>query len=130
MRIFAVWVFGLMAAGASAGTLTLDDVVRIASHNAYEVLSARQDARRAAAVVSEAQASLMPKLSFNASYTRYTNEHTIQFDPMQPPIVTRPIDRASLGLVLNQPVDLFGISRLAISGVKSLKKASDALVTN
>lgn len=113
-----------------ADTLTLEDVVRIATQNAYDVLSARQDARRAAAVLAEAQASLIPKLSFDASYRRYTKASTVQFDPTQPPIVVRPIDTASLALNITQPIDIFGVSKLAISGARNLKRASDALVVS
>lgn len=135
MTAKTVLITALAAAGAGAWAqqverLTLDEAVKIAKSRSYDVEAARADARRAKAVVSEAQASLIPQLSFNANYTRYTNEHSVQFDPSQPPIVVRPIDRASLNLQLNQPIDLFGVSRLALRGAKSLQQASEALVVS
>ena len=108
--------------------ITLEEAVQIARENAFSVLIAKADAKRAGSVVSEARAIVLPKIGINGSYTRFNKEQTVTFDPMEPPIVARPIDSKQIALSLVQSIDITGVYSLAISGALALKRASDFLV--
>jgi outer membrane protein len=132
-NICRVLILGaLLTAGswAVAEKMTMNQAVAMAKRSAFEVLSAMQDAKRAAAVVGEANAQVIPKLTLSGSYTRYTDEITAQFNPPDPPTVVRPIDRTVLQLSLNQYIDVSGIAGLAMSGARALLAASDAMVVS
>ncbi|MBA3725501.1 MAG: TolC family protein [Armatimonadetes bacterium] len=125
----------LLAAAASvaafaAEPLTIEEAVRIAKANAYEVLAAQADSRRARAVVSEAKGSLLPTVTVDGQYTRFAAESTVVINSKEPPIVIRPIDQKSVALNLSQRVDIFGVAGLAISGARALFLASEAIVAS
>ncbi len=108
--------------------ITLEEAIRIAKENAFQVLAAKADAKKAGAVVSEARSVVLPQIGVNGSYTRFNKEGTAILNPMDPPIVTRPIDSKQIALTLAQSIDITGVYSLAISGALALKKASDYLV--
>jgi outer membrane protein TolC len=119
----------ILSFGQDAPPLTLEEAVRIAKRNAYEVLLAEQDVEFARGGVDQARSALLPKLNATATYTRFTSEISAAIDPKQPPIIIRPIDQKSIGLQLVQAVDIWGISGLALSGARALEAASVALLT-
>ncbi|MEO7453729.1 MAG: TolC family protein [Fimbriimonadales bacterium] len=122
-------VVPMMALGQEAPPLTLEEAVRIAKQNAYEVLLAEQDVEFARGGVDQAKSALLPKLNATASYTRFTSEITAVLDPKQPPIVIRPLDQKSIALQLMQAVDIWGISGLAVSGARALEQSALANLT-
>jgi outer membrane protein TolC len=115
--------------GQETRPLTLDEAVRIAKQNAYEVLLAEQDVEFARGGVAQARSALLPKLNATASYTRFAKAISAQIDPKGDPIVIRPIDQKSIGLQLAQAVDIWGISGLALGGARALEAAAVAGVT-
>lgn len=119
----------LFALGQEAAPLTLEEAVRIARKNAYEVLLAEQDVEFARGGVDQAKSALLPKLDATATYTRFTDEVTAIINKGEPPIVIQPIDRKSIGLQLVQAVDIWGISGLVLSGARSLEQAALANLT-
>lgn len=108
--------------------MTLEDAVRTAQANAFAVHRAEADVERAKGARRQAIAQTLPNLTFDATYTRFTKEVTVQFDPMQPPIVVRPIDRSNLSLNLRQAVDVSGIFGLGIRGARAQVDAAQALL--
>lgn len=108
--------------------MTLDDAVRTAQANAFTVQRAEADVERAKGARRQAIAQTLPNLTFDATYTRFTKDVTVQFDPMQPPIVVRPIDRSNLSLNLRQAVDVGGIFGLGIRGARAQVDAAEALL--
>lgn len=127
-KLAGALAFVCMSSAFAGEPLTMNEAVRIAVQNAFDVLSARADVRRAGAVVSEAESARLPKLLFEGTYTRFTKEITVEFDPMMPPVVVRPIDQRQLRLSLQQSVDLFGIYGIAIAGARALRAASEAVL--
>lgn len=108
-------------------SLSLDQAVKIARANAFVVTAAQADVRRAQGAVSEAKSSSMPKLTLDGTYTRFDREQTADVGGGTP-IVIRPIDQKRVSLSLVQPIDLFGIYGLGISGAWALKYAADSQV--
>lgn len=108
--------------------MTLDDAVRTAQANAFAVQRAEADVERAKGARRQAIAQTLPNLTFDATYTRFTRDVTVRFDPMQPPIVVRPIDRSNLSLNLRQSVDVSGIFGLGIRGARAQVDAAEALL--
>lgn len=124
------WLVCLAPVLASAQEpLTLDEAVRIAKQNAYAVLLAEQDVEFARGGVAQARSALLPKLDATGTYTRFTSEISAVFDPNEPPIIIRPIQSKSIALRLAQPVDIWGISGLALGGARALEAASMAMLT-
>ncbi|MCH8273278.1 MAG: TolC family protein [Armatimonadetes bacterium] len=122
-------VFASLAASVQEPPeMTLEQAVQIARTDAFGVLSARAEAERSAGAISEVTASALPRLTFDASYTRFTNENKVTFGPMQPPTIFRPFDRASLQLRVVQGVDMWGVSRLVLSGARALGEVGEALI--
>src|SRR5688572_28468956 len=119
----------LFAQGQEAPPLTLEEAVRIAKQNAYEVLLAEQDVEFARGGVDQARSALLPKLDATATYTRFTDEVTAIINKGEPPIVIQPIDRKSIALQLVQAVDIWGISGLVLSGARALEQAALANLT-
>lgn len=128
------WIASVFAVGAVCALaqdvkpMTLEEAVAIARQNSFSVIAAKADARATAATIDQARAATLPYLTFDASYQRFDREISVEFDPMSPPIVVRPIDRKSLQLNLTQRVDLFGLYRLGVAGAKSLQSASSRQV--
>ena len=120
----------LSSFGQDPAPLTLEDAVRIAKRNAYEVLLAEQDVEFARGGVDQARSALLPKLNATGTYTRFTSEISAVIDPKQPPIVIRPLDQKSIGLQLVQAVDIWGISGLALGGARALESASIAMLSS
>lgn len=115
----------ISAMGAPAqDPMTMEEAVAIARRNAFGVIAAQADVQGTDALIRQAQSATLPRLTFDASYTRFDREIAITFDPMSPPVVVRPIDSKSLQLNLTQTIDLFGSYRLAVSGARSLRSAS------
>ncbi|MER3466152.1 MAG: hypothetical protein C4340_03000, partial [Armatimonadota bacterium] len=108
--------------------MTLQDAVRTAQTNAFAVQRAEADVERAKSVRRQAIAQTLPSLTLDATYTRFTSDVTVRFDPMQPPIVVRPIDRSNLSLSLRQSVDVSGIFGLGIRGAGAQVEAAEALL--
>lgn len=108
--------------------MTLEDAVRTAQANAFAVQRAGAEVERAKGARRQAIAQTLPNLTFDATYTRFTNDVTVQFDPMQPPIVVRPIDRSNLSLNLRQAVDVSGVFGWGIRGARAQVDAAEALL--
>jgi outer membrane protein TolC len=119
----------LLALGQETAPLTLEEAVRIARQNAYEVLLAEQDVEFARGGVDQARSALLPKLNATGTYTRFTDEITAVINPKEPPIVIRPIDQKSIALQLVQAVDIWGLSGLLLGGARALEQAALANLT-
>lgn len=113
---------------ASQEDLTLEKAVEMARKNAFSVLAARAELRRLEGSRREAFAGGLPRLAFEGTYIRFTDENRVQFDPSRPPVTFRPIERASFQLRLSQTVDIWGIVRLATEAASALRDAQSALV--
>jgi outer membrane protein len=111
-----------------AEELTLERAIEIARKNAFSVLTAQAELRRAEGSRREAFAGGLPRLTLEGSYTRFTDENRVQFDPSRPPVTFRPIERASIQLRLAQTVDVWGVVRLATEAASAQKEAQSALV--
>ncbi len=128
VRIGVLFILSAAVAplAVAQGKLTLDDAIRTAQERSFDVQRARADVERARGARNQAVALTLPTLSFDATYTRFTRELTVRFDPMQPPIVVRPIDRSNLSLNLRQAVDLSGVFGLGIAGARAQIEAAEA----
>jgi outer membrane protein TolC len=131
-RSIRVVLFSLFSAlvvaplAGAQGPMTLDEAIRIAQEQSFDVQRARADVEKAIGARRQATAFTLPSLSFDSTYTRFTREVSVQFDPMQPPIVVRPIDRSNLSLNLRQAVDLSGVFGLGIAGARAQIQAAEA----
>jgi len=110
-----------------ADILTLEDAVAIAKQKAFNVLSSKMELERIKGVVREAYSMLLPRLDFNATYTRYDKEMKTAFDSSE--VVIRPIDRKAFTLTIRQPIDISGSLGLGISGARALERSSVELIT-
>lgn len=129
MCVGVVFVFGTgIVLAQESRPMTLKEAVALARRNAFSVITAEADARATSATIDQARAATLPYLTFDATYQRFDREIAVEFDPMSPPIVVRPVDRKSLQLNLTQRVDLFGLYRLGVSGTQSLQSASSRRV--
>jgi OMF family outer membrane factor len=118
---------GIWRALASAQEpMTLEQAVEIAKKNAFAVLTAQEEVRRAGGAMAEAKGALLPKLTLDARYTRFVESQSVIIDPNEPPVVIRPIDQKSLALSLSQPIDIFNVSSVAVAAARSLYLASQA----
>ncbi|HWP30609.1 MAG TPA: TolC family protein [Fimbriimonadales bacterium] len=107
--------------------LTLDEAVAIAKQKAFNVLSSQMELERIKGVVREAYSMLLPKIDFEATYTRFDKEMTTMFDSSE--VVIRPIDRKKLTLTLRQPIDISGMLSLGVSSARALERSSNELIT-
>lgn len=125
----ATWITWLIASpqapAKSAPELTLSEAILIARTNAFAVSAAKAEVRKAQGAIDEAKAATMPSLALMGSFTRFDREQTAVIDESAPPIVVRPIDQKRISIALVQPIDLFGILNLAVSGAWALKHAAD-----
>lgn len=110
-----------------ADILTLEEAVTIAKQKAFNVLTSRMELERIKGVVREAYSMLLPRINFDATYTRFDKEMRTTFDSSE--VVIRPIERKTLTLTLRQPIDISGMLGLGVSGARALERSSTELIT-
>lgn len=97
---------------ASSQPMTLADALGIAEQNAFGLRLADTAIERARQKAVEARGSLGPKVTLDATYTRFDKAQTTNFGGQT--IVTRPIDSKDAKLSLSMPLDLAGVTSKAI----------------
>lgn len=106
-------------APAPGPVLTLQEALSIAEQNAFDVRTAESQLRRTRARLNEARGLLGPRVTTNATYTRFdkaieANGNTVQA-----------IDQKQAGVQLNLPVDITGILGRGVRGVSATVRASE-----
>lgn len=117
------WYFALPLALSGiqdTPTLTIDDAVRIGLENSFGIRIAESNLRKTEEQVREAEGSLWPKLTFNATYTRF-DKATVSDG-----IVFSPIDSKQAQLVLSAPIDLAGNLGQAVRAADATKRSRRA----
>lgn len=114
--------------GICQETLTLSQAIELGLTKAFDIRTTKSDAQRANALVRQASSAILPQLTFDSSYTRFTDAFKVQLNPNEPPVTFRPIDRSSVQLNLSQEIDISGVSSLAISGAKDLRLSANSQV--
>lgn len=109
------WIpFGLLIVTQQAATqpMTLAEALMIAEQNAFGLRIADTSIERARQKAVEARGSLGPKVTLDASYTRFDKAQSSSFGGQT--IVTRPIDSKDAKLTLSMPLDLAGVTGKAV----------------
>lgn len=94
--------------------LSLDEALRIAHEKAFALKIADSNIEKARQRVNEAKGALGPKLTLDASYTRFDKAQTTEFGGNT--IVTRPVDSKDAKLTFNMPFDIAGVTSKVIRG--------------
>ncbi|MGB9589175.1 MAG: TolC family protein, partial [Armatimonadota bacterium] len=125
-------ILALPAYALCAERLTLEDSVKIALENNPSVQIARENMRKADAMIAEAVSRGMPKLTLDATYQRVDRVPTASFGDRA--VELGSLDNRSANLALAQPIDIFGVVRTSKQAAKSGKSgyqyALDAQVNN
>jgi len=125
-------ILALPAYALCVERLTLEDSVRIALENNPSVQIARENMRKADAMIAEAVSRGMPKLTLDATYQRVDRVPTASFGDRA--VELGSLDNRSANLALAQPIDIFGIVKTSKEAAKSGKSgyqyALDAQVNN
>lgn len=107
------------AGNASAEKLTMAESIRIALENNPSMHIARTNERKADAMVKQALSAGMPTLTIDGTYQRADQIPTIDFGGQTMPVGA--LDSRSGNLTLAQPLDVFGIVKLAKKAASSGK---------
>lgn len=108
-----------MVLAAQSGPLTIDEAVKIGVENAFAVRSAQADVRRAEAVARQTSGGLFgPKFNALGTYTRFDERASLGAG------VEGAIDSKQLQFLLSFPVDITGVRRTNVSGLRLLADAS------
>lgn len=100
--------------------LSLEEAIRIGTENSFGLRIAESNLRRTQQQIREAEGSLFPKLSLNATYTRF-DKATVSNG-----IVFSPIDSKQAQLSITAPIDIAGNLGQAIRAADATKKARQA----
>lgn len=116
---------GLFATGtqaAHAEKLTLTESIDIALENNPTVHIARENMRKAAAVIDEATALGMPKLSLDGTYERVDEVPVAQFGDRT--VELGRLESRTADLALVQPIDIFGVVKTGRKAAKFSKSSA------
>lgn len=111
----------LIAGTAGAEKLTLEQSINIALENNPAIHIARENTRKADALVREAFSAGYPKVTLNAVYQRLDEATTANFGGST--IVLNKADNRSANLNVSHNVDLFGTVKLGKTAAKAGKSA-------
>jgi len=88
--------------------LSLDDALQLAEKNAFGVKIGDAAVEKARQRAVEARGTLGPKLTLDATYTRFDKAQTSNFGGQS--VIIRPIDSKDAKLTLSMPLDLAGVT--------------------
>lgn len=94
--------------------LTLQQALNIAHTNAFSLKISDSNIEKANQKINEARGALGPKVTLDASYTRFDKAQTSDFGGNT--IVTRPVDSKDAKLSLTMPFDIAGVGGKVIRG--------------
>jgi len=102
------------------GKLTIDEALRIAEANAFEVRVARSAVEKTRQQVNEVRGNLGPKVRVDTSYTRFDKEIKSEG------FVVRPFDQSESQLILSMPVDITGVLKRGVAASAMAVKVAQA----
>jgi len=113
-RIFQATVILVVAMAcwsslAHADKLTIDESIKLALENNPKMRIARETLRKAGALIDEATAQGMPKLSLDGTWQRLDEVPLAKLGDRQIPLGN--LDNRTANLALVQPLDVFGVVR-------------------
>lgn len=111
--------------------LSLTDALRIANQKAFSLKISDSNIEKANQRIKEARGALGPKLTLDASYTRFDKAQTTDFNGNT--IVTRPVDSKDAKLTFNMPFDITGVTGKVVRGAmvsRQIQILSRAAVKN
>jgi outer membrane protein len=106
--------------------LTLEEALAIAEQNAFGIRIAESQVDRARHRVSEARGALGPRVTADATYTRFDREGVAEFGGMR--FVTQPIDTKQARISVTMPVDIAGTIRSGVRAAEAGLAAQQALL--
>ena len=104
--------------------MSLDEAIRIATEGAFAVRQAEVGMEKTRNQISAAKAGLGPKVTLDATYTRFDSATTAQFGGT--PVIVSPIDQKQARLSLNWQMDLSGNLGRAIKAAQNVTDAAIA----
>lgn len=102
------------------GKLTLDEALKIAEANAFEIRVARSSVEKTRQQVNEVRGNLGPKVRVDTTYTRFDKEIKSEG------FVVRPFDQSESQLVLSMPVDITGVLKRGVAASAMAVKVAQA----
>lgn len=105
------------------GKLSLEDSLKIAEQNSFNLKIARSNVIKTRERINEARSSTGPKVTAGATYTRFDQATTSDFGGNT--VTISPIDQRQATLNLNYPIDLFGVINRTINAARAAEKAQE-----
>lgn len=121
----------LVLAVRQEAPISLDEALRLAEQNAFGVKIGDAAVEKARQKAVEARGTLGPKLTLDATYTRFDKAQTSNFGGQS--VVIRPIDSKDAKLTLSMPLDLAGVTGKAAKAASlnvQVAEANRAAVRN
>lgn len=112
MTLFPALAGVAMAWFASQGPMGLEDALKVAEQNSFAIRSANAAVEKARQRAREAKGNLGPRLTADATYTRFDRALTSNFGGSD--VTTRPIDSKDGKLTLSMPIDIAGVTGKAV----------------
>lgn len=120
--VFALAV-ALLPGSVNAQKLTLVDCVTIALQSNPAVQIAKENINRSNSTIQQALSQGLPKVTLNGSYQRVDQVNTASFGGNT--IQLGSLDNRAAGLVVSQPIDIFGIVPVGTKVARYTRTASD-----
>lgn len=112
----AIWTSAML----QDGKLTIDEALRIAEQNAFEVRIARSSVEKTRQQVNEVRGNLGPQVRVTTAYTRFDKEIKAEGS------VVRPFDQTESQLVLSMPLDITGVLKRGLAASSIAVKVAQA----